>query len=92
VTIIVSIEAGGNVLDELERAAITQVLADCEGNIAKTAKLLGIKRQSLQRKMTRLGLRPPIHVEPFDSRVTGHTCGCPMFSLQGGACTCPPET
>jgi DNA-binding NtrC family response regulator len=55
--IIVSVPHGVKVIDQLERAAIEQALGDCAGSIACAARILGIKRQSLQRKMKRLGLR-----------------------------------
>jgi two-component system, response regulator RegA len=35
---------------------IQRVLADCEGNISQAAKLLGLHRRSLQRKLAK---RPP---------------------------------
>ncbi len=43
-------------LDRVEWEHIQRVLADCGGNISKTARLLGIDRRSLQRK---LGKYPP---------------------------------
>jgi transcriptional regulator with GAF, ATPase, and Fis domain len=55
----VTTRRGTNALDDLQREAIRQALADHNGNIARAAKQLGLKRQSLQRKMTRLGLRTP---------------------------------
>lgn len=44
-------------LDMVQRIAIKKTLETHDGNIARTAKQLGVKRQSLQRMMTRLGLR-----------------------------------
>ena len=38
-------------LRELERRAIVQALADCEGNRTRAAKLLDIDRSTLRRKM-----------------------------------------
>ena len=40
-------------LDAVEWEHIQRVLADCEGNISKAAKLLGIERRSLQRKLAK---------------------------------------
>ncbi len=44
-------------LDRVEWEHIQRVLADCDGNISKTARLLRIDRRSLQRK---LGKYPPM--------------------------------
>ena len=41
-------------IDELEAEIITKVLDENEGNISKTASLLGISRQNLQYKLKRL--------------------------------------
>ena len=40
-------------LAEIEREHINKVLKDCNGNITKTAKILGMHRRSLQRKLER---------------------------------------
>lgn len=40
-------------LPEVEWEHIQRVLYDCNGNISKTAKLLGLHRRSLQRKLQR---------------------------------------
>jgi two-component system response regulator RegA len=40
-------------LARVEREHINRVLADCDGNISKAARLLGIHRRSLQRKLER---------------------------------------
>ncbi|MEM1208582.1 MAG: response regulator [Planctomycetota bacterium] len=40
-------------LDKVEWEHIQRVLSDCGGNITKTAKVLGIHRRSLQRKLQR---------------------------------------
>ena len=42
-------------LDELEREAIHGALKDAGGVIAVAAKLLGIDRRTLQRKLKKLG-------------------------------------
>ena len=46
----------GDVLEAVERAAIEQALALCGGNVTTAAELLGIFRQSLQRKIRRHAL------------------------------------
>lgn len=38
-------------LDRVEWEHLQRVLASCDGNISKTARLLGIERRSLQRKL-----------------------------------------
>ena len=43
-------------LARVEWEHIQRVLADCEGNISQAAKLLGLHRRSLQRKLSK---RPP---------------------------------
>ncbi len=43
-------------LERLESWAITEALRRCRNNQVQAAKLLGISRQSLRRRMTRLGL------------------------------------
>lgn len=47
-------------LAEVVAAHISRTLAECGGNISQAARELGIRRQSLQRKLTALGLRPPV--------------------------------
>ncbi len=42
----------------LERKVVQEALAECGGNISRAARILGIPRQTLQSKMSRLGLRP----------------------------------
>ena len=41
-------------LAEAEWEHIQQVLADCNGNISKAARLLGIERRTLQRKLKKM--------------------------------------
>ena len=43
-------------LQRVEWEHIQRVLADCDGNVSKAARLLGLHRRTLQRK---LGSRPP---------------------------------
>jgi len=45
-----------DVLGTAERAVIERVLISTRGNITQAAKLLGIQRQSLQRKIAKLGI------------------------------------
>jgi two-component system response regulator RegA len=44
-------------LDRMEWEHLQRVLADCGGNISQAARLLGINRRSLQRKLARY---PPV--------------------------------
>jgi len=43
-------------LDDLERNAIIQALAQCHGNKKKAAQVLGIKRPTLYNKMKRYAI------------------------------------
>ncbi len=45
-------------LDAKERAAILQSLAQCGGNLSRTASLLGISRQALYRRMEKYDIKP----------------------------------
>lgn len=47
----------GRVLWMAQRAVIEHVLARVGGNITRAAKILGIDRVSLQRKMRKYGMR-----------------------------------
>jgi two-component system response regulator RegA len=40
-------------LDRVEWEHINRVLVDCGGNISETARVLGIHRRSLQRKLAK---------------------------------------
>jgi len=44
-------------LEEVEMEYIQRVLSECEGNITKAAKVLGMHRRSLQRKLAGFGSR-----------------------------------
>ena len=46
-------------LDEVERITIMDTLQQLEGNVAKTAKTLGISRSSLYRKLEKYNIRVP---------------------------------
>jgi len=48
--------ARGATLREVEKQAIEQALADCDGNRTKAAKLLDIDRSTLRRKIQEYGL------------------------------------
>jgi len=50
----VSVPSGAYNLDELERETIKAALQSCGGVIANAAKLLGIDRRTLQRKLKRI--------------------------------------
>ncbi|MGI8482089.1 MAG: helix-turn-helix domain-containing protein, partial [Chthoniobacterales bacterium] len=47
---------GPQSLDDVERAAILNALAQCHGNKKKTAELLGIQRPTLYNKMKRFAI------------------------------------
>src|SRR3954453_4738674 len=47
---------GGQTLDDLERNAILQALAECRGNKKKAAELLGIQRPTLYNKLKRYAI------------------------------------
>ena len=47
---------GVQTLDDLERQAILQALAECRGNKKKAAELLGIQRPTLYNKMKRYAI------------------------------------
>lgn len=55
--IVVDVKRGEGVLRGAERAAIEQALACHGGNLTHAAQTLGIHRQTLQRKLAKLGLR-----------------------------------
>jgi two-component system response regulator RegA len=46
-------------LDQVEWEHIHRVLSDCGGNITQAARLLGVHRRSLQRKLQKRPLPPP---------------------------------
>jgi DNA-binding NtrC family response regulator len=48
--------AGVQTLDDVERTAIIQALAECHGNKKKAAELLGIQRPTLYNKMRRYAI------------------------------------
>jgi transcriptional regulator of acetoin/glycerol metabolism len=46
-------------LEDAERAAIVAALEEAGGNIAETARRLGIAKATLYRKMSAYGVTPP---------------------------------
>ena len=44
-------------LEAVERRMVAKALADCGGNITRSASQLGLSRSGLQKKMRRYGLR-----------------------------------
>lgn len=44
------------VLEQVERSMIQSAMTQCNGNISKSAQKLGIKRQTLQHKLKKLGM------------------------------------
>ncbi len=55
------VDATETALSAIERTHILRVLKDCKGNQAKAARLLGIGRNTLWRKMKAYGLRQEKH-------------------------------
>jgi DNA-binding NtrC family response regulator len=46
---------GGRSLEELERQYVRKLLAECDGNQSRVARILGINRRTLYRKLRRMG-------------------------------------
>ncbi len=44
-------------MEDVERQMIESTLEECEGNVTKAAKKLGMSRKGLQLKMIKYGLR-----------------------------------
>jgi DNA-binding NtrC family response regulator len=57
--------SGGRSLDELEKRYITQLLRECRGNQSRVARILGINRRTLYRKLQKYGAVPPESAEPI---------------------------
>jgi DNA-binding NtrC family response regulator len=53
---VIRIPPGGKTLDEIEREAIQATLALTRGNLSATARILGISRPTLGRKLRAAGL------------------------------------
>ena len=45
------LDAAPQSLDELSRSAVRQALENCRGNVTQAARMLGISRQTLYRKL-----------------------------------------
>ena len=52
-----AIPTGRATLRQMEAAYVAEVLRQCEGNVTQAARILGINRVTLHKKMNRLGLR-----------------------------------
>jgi two-component system response regulator AtoC len=52
-----SLSAAGSSLQENEKLLITRVISECDNNMVKAAKELGISRSTLYGKMKKLGIR-----------------------------------
>jgi len=50
-------EARDRLVEDFERAAIEKALIKTDGNVSAAARMLGIHRQSLQQKISKLGVR-----------------------------------
>lgn len=50
-------EARDRLVEDFERAAIEKALTESDGNVSAAARKLGIHRQSLQQKISKLGVR-----------------------------------
>ncbi len=57
-------EAKRRMVDEFERAYLSEALARHDGNVTQTAEAIGMVRQSLQQKLRELGLREGDAKEP----------------------------
>ena len=56
--------------DQFERDYILRALAAQQGNISRTAEMLGIERSNLYRKMRGFGIVPPRRAEAEDEEIT----------------------
>ena len=54
----------GKTWEEIERLAIVATLSGCEGNKAKSARMLGISEKSIYNKMRRLSITWPMSETP----------------------------
>lgn len=48
----------GQPLEEVEKAAVLQTLAECDGNKSEAARRLGVTRKTLHKKLKKYGLMP----------------------------------
>ena len=57
--------------DRFEREYILRALAAQQGNISRTAEVLGVERSNLYRKMRAFGIAPARREEDWSPRVIG---------------------
>lgn len=50
---IMELPVPGSKLDAVQRAVVTHALAECAGNVSAAARLLGVERKALERKVVR---------------------------------------
>ena len=50
---VAELEIGGSKLDAIQRAVVMQALAECDGNLSAAARLLGMERKALERRVAR---------------------------------------
>ena len=55
--------------DQFERDLILRTLAEQQGNMSKTAEVLGVERSNLYRKMRAFGIAPSRRPEPEEEAV-----------------------
>ncbi|EBV3599892.1 hypothetical protein DOI34_25340, partial [Salmonella enterica subsp. enterica serovar Virchow] len=67
-------ELEGGELQDAERAVLQRALARSQGNVAAAARLLGISRATLHRKLNRLEMGR--RTESFAGCAARHPCGC----------------
>ncbi len=51
--VVVGLPVSGSKLAEIERAVVTHALEVCRGNVSAAARLLGVDRKALERKIAR---------------------------------------
>jgi DNA-binding NtrC family response regulator/tetratricopeptide (TPR) repeat protein len=67
-------------IDRFERAQLVEALAKTHGNLARTARLLGIPRNTLKYRMRKHGLRPVRAVGPIHHPAPAHAEGLPSVA------------
>ncbi len=58
-----NLRAGRTTLRQMEADYVVEVLQKCEGNVSQAARILGINRVTLHKKINRLGLRSGVPAE-----------------------------
>ena len=56
--------------DQFERDLILRTLAEQQGNMSRTAEVLGVERSNLYRKMRAFGIAPSRRPEPEEERLS----------------------